>query len=94
MMEVGNHVWLNIKYKHINILVFKCGYSSFMNLKNYVGKSCEVLIEKESKKSNKYWCGRNDQNIMVVFPKKNHKPGDFVNIEINDNTSTTLIGTS
>jgi len=74
---------INLQQKH-----------SFMNLKGYVGKCCQVLIEKESKKSNKYWCGRNDQNIMVVFPKKNHKPGDFVNIKINDNTSTTLIGTS
>ena len=50
--------------------------------------------EKESKKSASHWAGRNDQNIMVVFPKKNHKPGDLVNVKINNNTSTTLIGTS
>ena len=83
-----------IKQKRLEEIIDLQHKHSFMNLKNYVGKSCEVLIEKESKKSNKYWCGRNDQNIMVVFPKKNHKPGDFVNIKINDNTSTTLIGTS
>ena len=83
-----------IKQKRLEEIIDLQQKHSFMNLKNYVGKSCEVLIEKESKKSNKYWCGRNDQNIMVVFPKKNHKPGDFVNIKINDNTSTTLIGTS
>ena len=83
-----------IKQKRLEDIIDLQHKHSFMNLKNYVGKSCEVLIEKESKKSNKYWCGRNDQNIMVVFPKKNHKPGDFVNIKINDNTSTTLIGTS
>ena len=83
-----------IKQKRLEEIIDLQQKHSFMNLKNYVGKSCEVLIEKESKKSNKYWSGRNDQNIMVVFPKKNHKPGDFVNIKINDNTSTTLIGTS
>ena len=83
-----------IKQKRLEEIIDLQQKHSFMNLKNYVGKSCEVLIEKESKKSNKHWCGRNDQNIMVVFPKKNHKPGDFVNIKINDNTSTTLIGTS
>ena len=83
-----------IKQKRLEEIIDLQQKHSFMNLKNYIGKSCEVLIEKESKKSNKYWCGRNDQNIIVVFPKKNHKPGDFVNIKINDNTSTTLIGTS
>ena len=60
--------------------------------------SLELLFvidnEKEAKKSAAHWAGRNDQNIMVVFPKKNHKPGDLVNVKINNNTSTTLIGTS
>ena len=60
---------------------------------NYRGKIVEVLIEKESKKSTKHWCGRNPQNIMVVFPKKDLKIGDYALIKINDNTSTTLIGT-
>ena len=92
--KFDDNVHEKIKQKRLEEIIDLQQKHSFMNLKNYVGKSCEVLIEKESKKSNKYWCGRNDQNIMVVFPKKNHKPGDFVNIKINDNTSTTLIGTS
>ena len=64
------------------------------NLRDYVGTNCEVLIEKESKKSSQFWCGRNSQNIMVVFPKKDHKPGDMISVKIIDNTSTTLIGRS
>ena len=92
--KLDDNVPEKIKQKRLEEIIDLQQKHSFMNLKNYVGKSCEVLIEKESKKSNKYWSGRNDQNIMVVFPKKNHKPGDFVNIKINDNTSTTLIGTS
>jgi len=60
----------------------------------YVGKTVEVLIEKESKKSNSHWAGRNEQNTVVVFPKKSHKIGDFVNVKINDCTSATLIGES
>ena len=43
---------------------------SFENLSNYINKYSNVLIEKESKKSSQFWCGRNSQNIMVVFPKK------------------------
>ena len=31
---------------------------------------------------------------MVVFPKKNLKPGETVSVKIIDNTSTTLIGRS
>ena len=60
----------------------------------YLGKIVEVLIEKESKKSNNHWAGRNQQNTVVVFPKKNHELGDFVKVKINDCTSATLIGES
>ncbi len=60
----------------------------------YLGKIVEVLIEKESKKSTSHWAGRNQQNTVVVFPKKNHELGDFVKVKINDCTSATLIGES
>lgn len=58
----------------------------------FVGKVTEVLIEKESKKNPDQWSGRNEQSIVAVFPKGNHKPGDFVKVKINDCTSATLIG--
>ncbi|MGB0811473.1 MAG: TRAM domain-containing protein, partial [Flavobacteriaceae bacterium] len=38
------------------------------------------------------WSGRNQQNTVVVFPKENFKIGDFVNVQIEDCTSATLIG--
>ncbi|RCL66473.1 MAG: tRNA (N6-isopentenyl adenosine(37)-C2)-methylthiotransferase MiaB [Cryomorphaceae bacterium] len=62
--------------------------------KQYIGKVVEVLIEKESKKSNLYWAGRNQQNTVVVFPKNSHKLGDFVKVKIKECTSATLIGES
>ena len=65
---------------------------SFENLSNYINKYSNVLIEKESKKSKEYWCGRNPQNIMVVFPKDDFKIGDYAKVRILSNTSTTLIG--
>ena len=58
----------------------------------FLGKTVEVLIEKESKKSNLHWSGRNQQNTTVVFPKENYNIGDFVNVKINNCTSATLIG--
>ena len=60
--------------------------------KQFVGKTVEVLIEKESKKSNQDWSGRNSQSITVVFPKENYKVGEFVNVKITNCTSGTLIG--
>ena len=60
--------------------------------KQFVGQTVEVLIEKESKKSDAHWSGRNPQNTVAVFPKENYKPGDLVMVRIDDCTSTTLIG--
>ncbi|WP_027138596.1 tRNA (N6-isopentenyl adenosine(37)-C2)-methylthiotransferase MiaB [Gaetbulibacter saemankumensis] len=65
---------------------------SFYRTKEHLGKIEEVLIEKPSKRSNEHWSGRNSQNTVVVFPKGDYKPGDFVNVKITDCTSTTLIG--
>ena len=65
---------------------------SAIRTQEYLGQTLEVLIEKESKKSDKDWSGRNSQNITVVFPKENYKIGDFVNVEILNCTSGTLIG--
>ena len=58
----------------------------------HLGKVEEVLIEKESKKSNLQWSGRNTQNTTVVFPKKDYKVGDYVLVKMKKCTSATLIG--
>ena len=65
---------------------------SLYNTQKQVGKTVEVLIEKASKKSDAEWAGRNSQNTVVVFPKEHYNVGDFVNVEILDCTSTTLLG--
>ena len=59
----------------------------------HIGKIEEVLIEKESKKSDTQWSGRNSNNTTVVFPKENYKVGDYVKVKIESCTSATLIGT-
>ncbi|MBW2936811.1 tRNA (N6-isopentenyl adenosine(37)-C2)-methylthiotransferase MiaB [Aureisphaera sp. CAU 1614] len=60
--------------------------------KQFVGKTVEILIEKESKKSDAEWSGRTPQNTVAVFAKKHYKVGDFVMVRIDDCTSTTLLG--
>ena len=58
-----------------------------------VGKTFEVLVEGASKRSEEQLFGRNSQNKVVVFPKKNFKKGDYVNVTVNSCTAATLIGT-
>ena len=65
---------------------------SAYNTKQYIGRTVEVLIERESKKSDAHWSGRNPQSLVVVFPKEHYKPGDFVQVKIDNCTSATLIG--
>ncbi len=58
-----------------------------------IGKTFEVLIEGNSRRSDQDFCGRNSQNKMVVFPQKaGLKPGDYVQVRIHDATSATLLG--
>ncbi|TAN20354.1 MAG: tRNA (N6-isopentenyl adenosine(37)-C2)-methylthiotransferase MiaB [Chitinophagaceae bacterium] len=63
-------------------------------MKQDIGKTYTILIEGDSKRSTDDWCGRNDQNKMVVFPKTNDtiKKGDYVRVKINRCTAATLIG--
>ena len=56
------------------------------------GKTFRVLIEKTSKKSDEDFCGRNDQNKMVVFPRSKHEVGEYVHVHIESVTGATLIG--
>lgn len=58
-----------------------------------LGKVHRVLVEGFSKKSDDMLMGRNSQNSVVVFPKENYKKGDYVNVMVNECTSSTLIGT-
>jgi tRNA-2-methylthio-N6-dimethylallyladenosine synthase len=66
---------------------------SFHHNRRDIGKTFEVLIEGDSKRSDQDFCGRNSQNKMVVFPKKpGLKPGDYVPVTIRDASSATLLG--
>ena len=65
---------------------------SEIRTKQYLNTNVEVLIERESKKSNLHWSGRTPQNTVAVFPKQHYKVGDLVNVTITDCTSATLIG--
>ena len=60
--------------------------------KNDLGKEYEVLIEGFSKRSREQLFGRNEQNKVVIFDKKNYRIGQFAKVRITDFTSATLFG--
>jgi tRNA-2-methylthio-N6-dimethylallyladenosine synthase len=51
-----------------------------------------VLIEKPSKRNEAEYCGRTDQNKMVVFPIENYRAGDYVKVLIEQVSKATLTG--
>lgn len=81
-----------VKKRRLNEIIDLQQKLGLERTKRFVGQEVEVLIEKESKRSTEHWSGRNSQNTVVVFPKKNYKVGDFVMVKINDCTAATLIG--
>ena len=82
----------HIKKRRLQEIVALQQQHSLYQTQQYLGKTVEVLIEKESKKSDQAWSGRNQQNTVVVFPKESFNIGDFVHVKIIDCTSATLIG--
>lgn len=84
----------NVKKKRLQEIVEKQNRLSFQSNKNDIGKTFAVLIEGDSKRSEKDWMGRNSQNKVIVFPKENYelKKGDYVNVKVNFCTQATLLG--
>ncbi|MDB5030406.1 MAG: miaB [Mucilaginibacter sp.] len=67
---------------------------SLVRLQAQIGKVQRVLIEGFSKKSKNDYCGRTDQNAMMVFPvDERYKPGMYVNVIAERCTTATLMGT-
>lgn len=84
---------LKVKKRRLQEIIRVQNQVSFKHNKADIGKSFKVLIEGNSKRSDQEFKGRNSQNKMIVFPKKgNLKPGDYVQVKVNDATSATLRG--
>ncbi len=65
---------------------------SLISNKRDIGITVEVLVESNSKRSEDHLSGRSSEGKVVVFPKKNFKPGDYVFVKITDCTGGTLMG--
>lgn len=83
-----------VKKRRLAEILLKQQQTSLFRLQQFVGKTVRILVEGTSKKSDKDFCGRNDQNAMVVFPAtEGVKAGEYVNVHVDRCTSATLLGT-
>jgi tRNA-2-methylthio-N6-dimethylallyladenosine synthase len=90
--KLDDNVEEKIKKQRLQEIVDLQQIHSLKRTKEFLNKKVEVLIERQSKKSEKHWAGKTEHNKVVVFPKENYKIGDFVNVMTIDCTSATLIG--
>jgi len=84
---------LTIKKRRLQEVINKQQATSFERNKLDLGKVQKVLIEGTSKRSEEQLQGRSSANKVVIFPRGNHKKGEYVNVLINDCTTATLFGT-
>ena len=84
----------DVKKRRLQEIVELQGKLSHESNKADLGKEFRVLIEADSKKTDRDWMGRNSQNKVIVFPKGNreHKPGDYVQVRVTSCTQATLLG--
>jgi tRNA-2-methylthio-N6-dimethylallyladenosine synthase len=83
-----------IKSRRLQEIIDLQAVLSAQSKQRCIGNTDEVLAESISKKSREELSGRNSRNMVVVFPKKQHALGDYVQVHITGCTPATLLGES
>jgi tRNA-2-methylthio-N6-dimethylallyladenosine synthase len=82
----------SIKSRRLQEIVDLQQKLSKKRVEEMINRTHIVLIEGLSKKSDEFLMGRNTENTVVVFPKEDFKPGQFVQVMVDKCTPATLIG--
>lgn len=85
-------VSIAVKQRRLEEIIQKQTETALQRNKLDVGKVYKVLIEGHSKRSAEDLQGRNSANKVIVFPAKNYRKGQYVNVLVEDFTRGTLIG--
>jgi tRNA-2-methylthio-N6-dimethylallyladenosine synthase len=88
--RMTDDVPIEVKTRRLDEIIHVQRKVSARIYKGMVGKTVEVLIESNSKKSDDYLMGRTDCNKSVILLKRNNKIGDLVNVKIVKSNSATL----
>lgn len=90
--KYADDIPLEIKRRRLEDVIAKQRAHSLQGNTKDFGKVFKVLVEGFSKRSDEHLQGRNAHNKVVIFPKENHKKGEYVNVLIDDYTSGSLLG--
>ncbi|MFT3948107.1 MAG: tRNA (N6-isopentenyl adenosine(37)-C2)-methylthiotransferase MiaB [Agriterribacter sp.] len=84
----------DVKKRRLQEIVDLQNALSKQSNKKDLGKTFQVLIEGDSKKSDQDWMGRTSHNKVIVFPKKDYdlNRGDYAFVKVTDCTKATLFG--
>ena len=90
---MANDVDESEKVRRLNEIIALQNELSAESNRRDVGRTFEVLVEGESKRSAAQLCGRTSQNKMVVFDRtEGIVAGDYAKVLIEDCSSATLLG--
>ena len=83
-----------IKKRRLQEVIALHRIHSLAGMQREIGKTAKVLIEGDSKKSDRHWAGRSDNNKVVVFEKTDNdlKKGSYADVLITQCTAGTLMG--
>ena len=81
-----------VKIERLNRMIALQNELSLESNLRDTGREFEVLAEGVSKRNSEELFGRTSQNKVVVFPRGDVRPGDFVRVRVESATSATLIG--
>lgn len=90
--RLGDDVPEEVKTRRLNEIISLQQKISYEVNQSMVGKTCEVMVDGPSRKSDLQLSGRTDTNKTVVFPTGTLKQGDVVRVNINRVSSATLFG--
>ncbi|MEX2090189.1 MAG: tRNA (N6-isopentenyl adenosine(37)-C2)-methylthiotransferase MiaB [Bacteroidota bacterium] len=90
--HMGDDVPEELKLERLNEIIGLQREISYAKNRGEMGRTVEVLVEGESKKSPNDYCGRTDTNKTVVFPRGDARVGDYLKVEIVRANSATLFG--
>ncbi len=99
-LREGTYAWRHLaddiddgeKTRRLNEIIALQGQIALENNRQEVGREYEVLVEGESHRSKERLFGRNSQNKVLVFDRKDAVPGTYRRVRVTDCTAATLLG--
>ena len=81
-----------VKIERLNRMIALQNELSLTSNRADIGKRFVVLVEGPSKRDAEEYFGRTTQNKVVIFPRGNARPGDLVEVEVEEASSAPLRG--